>query len=190
MTGLGAGLLLQLGLALAAVIAALAATASQRSRITGLLCTLVSATGFTTGIAAMAGGRGGLTVALALPMDPLTLAPDRLGGLFMVVVSGVGILVSLYRMASARGPEASRTAWAAFPVFLVGMQLVPAAADSVSFLLVWEVMTLGSIVLLLADHASRAAVASAAIWYSAMSQLSFFFVLGGFAVLAAASGGT
>ncbi|WP_198416973.1 proton-conducting transporter membrane subunit [Cryobacterium sp. TMS1-13-1] len=189
-TGIGAGLLLQLGLGALAVVTALLAAPSLRSRAGGILCTLIAVTGFVTGLAAMLGSTGGLLIPLALPMDPLLLAPDRLGGLFMLIVSGVGILVSLYSMSSTSGPDASRTAWVAMPVFLVGMQLVPAATDSVSFLLAWEVMTLGSAVLLLADHASRASVASAGIWYSAMSQLSFFFILAGFAVLAAASGGT
>ncbi|MDJ0339511.1 proton-conducting transporter membrane subunit [Cryobacterium sp. PH31-O1] len=190
MTGIGAGLLLQLFLGALAVASALLAAPSLRSRAGGILCTLIAVTGFVTGLSALLGATGGLLIPIALPMDPLRLAPDRLGGLFMLIVSGVGILVSLYSMSSTRGPDASRTAWVAMPVFLVGMQLVPAATDSVSFLLAWEIMTLGSTVLLLADHASRATVASAGIWYSAMSQLSFFFILAGFAVLAAASGGT
>ncbi|TFD73896.1 hydrogenase 4 subunit B [Cryobacterium gelidum] len=189
-TGLEAGLLLQLGLGALAVLTALTAAPFLRSRAVGILCTLIAVTGFLTGLVAMLGGTGGLRISIALPMDPLLLAPDRLGGLFMLIVSGVGILVSLYSMSSTHGPDASRTAWVAMPVFLVGMQLVPAATDSVSFLLALEIMTLGSTVLLLADHASRATVASAGIWYSAMSQLSFFFILAGFAVLAAASGGT
>ena len=188
--GLEAGLLLQLGLGALAVLTALTAAPSLRSRAVGILCTLIAVTGFLTGLGAMLGATGGLRISIALPLDPLLLAPDRLGGLFMLIVSGVGILVSLYSMSSTHGPDASRTAWVAMPVFLVGMQLVPAATDSVSFLLAWEIMTLGSTVLLLADHASRATVASAGIWYSAMSQLSFFFILAGFAVLAAATGGT
>lgn len=190
MTGIGAGLLVQMAMAAVAVVAALSAPASWRSRISGVACSLVGAAGLVTGLAAMAGSQGGLTIPVALPMDELTLSPDRLGGLFMAVVSGVGILVSLYGMRSARGPEASRTSWAALAVFLVGMQLVPAAADAVSFLLAWEFMTIGSTVLLLADHAIRRPAASAGIWYSAMSQLSFFFIVAGFAVLAAAAGGT
>lgn len=190
MTEIGVGVLLQLGLGALAVLSALTAPPSLRSRAGGILCTLTAGTGFLTGIAALLGSTGGLLIAVALPMDPLLLAPDRFGGLFMLIVSGVGILVSIYSMSSTRGPDASRTAWVAMPVFLVGMQLVPAATDSVSFLLAWEIMTLGSTVLLLADHASRAPVASAGIWYSAMSQLSFFFILAGFAVLSTASGGT
>ncbi|TDW29057.1 proton-conducting transporter membrane subunit [Cryobacterium psychrophilum] len=190
MTNLGAGLILQLVLAAVAMLTALTIAPSLRATVTGSLSALLALAGLTTGALAMTGATGGILIPLALPMDALILAPDRLGGLFMVVVSVVGLLVSIYGIGSATGPATSRTAWAALPIFLLGMQLVPAATDSVSFLLAWEIMTLGSTVLLLADHASRASVASAGIWYSAMSQLSFFLVLAGFAVLAAATGGT
>ena len=191
MSPIAAGLLLQLTLAAVAVIIALLVTPAWRSRTVGLAGAALATVGLSTGLVAMTGATGTLTIPVALPMDALSLSPDRLGGLFMAVVSAVGLLVSLFGMSSARrGPEGSRTAWAAMPIFLVGMQLVPAAADSVSFLLAWEIMTLGSTVLLLADHAARASVSSAGIWYSAMSQLSFFFILAGFGVLAAATGGT
>ncbi|PYI64611.1 hydrogenase 4 subunit B [Arthrobacter livingstonensis] len=190
MMGIGAGLLVQLVVALMAVIVAVVVPALWRARLGGPLCVLVSAAGCVTGVLAMSGELGGLVVPLALPVDALQFSPDRLGGLFMVVVSGVGVLVSLYGMGSVRGPGASRTSWAALPVFLVGMQLVSASADTLSFLLAWEVMTLASTVLLLANHSNRATVASATIWYSVMSQLSFFFILAGFAVLAAVSGST
>jgi len=190
MSAMGAGLILQLVLAAVAVTAALTVAPAWRARTTGVLSALLAVAGLLTGAVAMTGATGGILIPVALPMDPLILAPDRLGGLFMVIVSFVGVLVSVFGISSAQGPATSRTAWAALPIFLVGMQLVPAATDSVSFLLAWEIMTLGSTVLLLADHAARVSVASAGIWYSAMSQLSFFFVLAGFAVLAGASGGT
>ncbi|TFB86409.1 hydrogenase 4 subunit B [Cryobacterium algoricola] len=190
MNAVQSGLVVQALLALAAVATGLLLPIAWRSRVTGALCALLGVAGIVTGAAALGGTTGALTIPLALPIDPLVLSPDRLGGLFMIVVSAVGALVSLFGIGSARGAEASRTSWAAMAVFLCGMQLVPAATDVVSFLLLWEIMTLGSTVLLLADHATRSTVFSAAIWYSAMSQLSFFFVLAGFGVLVAATGGT
>ena len=48
----------------------------------------------------------------------------------------------------------------------------------------------GSTALLLADHASREPVRRSTVWYSVMTHLSFLFLLAGFGVLAAASGGT
>jgi hydrogenase-4 component B len=189
-TAVATGLTVQLLVAAVAVLVTVAVPRTLRGVTGGLSCAAVSLTGAVTGAMAMAGGVGAIVIPTALRLDPVTLAPDRLGGLFMLVVSVVGVLISVYGMGYARGPSASRTGWAALAVFLLGMQLVPAAADAVSFLLGWEVMALGSTVLLLADHVQRPAVRSAALWYAAMTQLSFLLLLAGFSVLATASGGT
>ncbi|TFD26823.1 proton-conducting transporter membrane subunit [Cryobacterium cryoconiti] len=190
MTALEAGLLGQLLLLVLAVAAALLTPTRWRSRVSGTVCTLLATAGVVTGAIALSGGTGSLTIPTALPLDPLVLSPDKLGGLVMIVVSAVGALAALFGIGSARVASASRTAWLSMAVFLFGMQLVPAATDVVSFLLLWEIMTLGSTALLLAHHATRGTVASALVWYSAMSQLSFFFVLAGFAMLAGLAGGT
>jgi formate hydrogenlyase subunit 3/multisubunit Na+/H+ antiporter MnhD subunit len=177
-------------LAAFAVLAAVTVPPVRRAFVGGATCALLSAAGLFTGAVAMAGQTGSLEIPMALPLDPVTLAPDRLGGLFILVASAVGVLVSVYGIGYVSGPSASRTSWAAMATFLVGMQLVPAAADVVSFLLAWEVMALASTALLLADHARRPQVRSAALWYAVMTHLSFLLLLAGFAVLAAASGGT
>jgi hydrogenase-4 component B len=190
MTAVTAGLLAQLALALITATLAFSVPARIRSSASGTFGALTSAAGVVTGALMLSGSRGSITIPLALPVEPLTLASSRLGGLFMLLVSIVGILVSVYGIGYAHGATASRTSWASLAFFLVGMQLVPAATDSVSFLLMWETMALGSTMLLLAEHAHRHQVSSATIWYSAMSQLSFLLILGGFTVLAAAAGST
>lgn len=188
MTPLSYGLVAQLALAAVAMAAALLPRERIRSALSGGASAAMGATGVITGVLAMTGGRGRLVVPIALPLDPLTFEPDRLGGLFIVLASGVGVSVALYGIVSVHGASASRTAWSALAVFLMGMQFVPAAADAVSFLLMWEAMALGSTVLLLADHATSSRVSSATLWYAVMSQLSFLFILAGFAVLAAVAG--
>lgn len=190
MTAIALGLVAQLGLTLAAAVIAFSVPPRARSILSGIFCALTSAAGLLTGALALAGWRGDLHIPLALSMDPVVLAPTRLGGLFMLVASIVGILVSIYGIGYAHGAAASRKSWAALAVFLVGMQLVPAAADAMSFLLMWELMALGSTVLLLTEHARRREVGSAVVWYSAMSQLSFLLILAGFAVLATGAGST
>jgi len=189
-TSVEAGLLAQLMLAVAAVGTILTVPSSARAVAGGISCALVCVAGGITGALAMGGASGSLVVPMALPVDPVTLAPDRLGGLFMLVASAVGVLVSIYGISYVSGPAASRTCWASMAVFLVGMQMVPAAADGVSFLLAWEVMAVASTALLLADHARRPEVRSAGLWYAVMTHLSFLLLLAGFAVLAAESGGT
>lgn len=188
------GLIVQLALTVAAVLSALLPHPRLRSVVTGTTAGLLGLSGVVTGLMALLGGRGQLELPVALPvnlpLDTLVLSPDALGGIFMAVAGGVGALAAVYGIGYAHGAASSRTGWTAFVVFLLGMQMVPAAADSVSFLLAWEVMALASSVLLLSDHTVRPQVRSAAVWYAGMTHLSFVFLLAGFAVLASSAGGT
>lgn len=189
------GLLAQLLLAAVAILAAVVAPVRLRNLCAGGILVAGGVTAAATGAAALLGGTGvGIRIPVALPLtaplEPLLLAPDRLGGLFMALAGTVVALAALFAVGYAHGPAASRTGWTAFAVFAVGMQLVPAAADAVTFLLAWELMAGGSTVLLLADHAAREPVRRATLWYSVMTHLSFLFLLSGFGVLAAAAGGT
>ena len=52
-----------------------------------------------------------LPLPLALPLEPLVLAPDRLGGLFMALAGVVVSLAALFGIGYASGPAASRTGW-------------------------------------------------------------------------------
>lgn len=189
MTLVEAGLLGQLGLGAVAALLAVVVPERARTLTSGLACVVLALAGAVTGGLALAGDRGDLTLSTALPQVSLTLGPDRLGGVFILVVSVVGVLVSVFGIGYATGPAASRTGWASLALFLLGMQLVPAADDVVSFLLAWELMALASTVLVLAEQTRRPAVRSAALWYAVMTHLSFLALLAGFAVLAAQAGG-
>ena len=190
-----AGLLAQLVLAALAIVAAVVVPARLRSVASGAAVASAALAAVVTGVAALLGAAApGLRIPVALPMaaplDPLVLAPDRLGGLFMALAGVVVALAALFGIGYAHGPAASRTGWTAFATFGIGMQLVPAAADAISFLLAWELMAAGSTALLLADHAAREPVRRATVWYSVMTHVSFLLLLAGFGVLAAAAGGT
>ncbi|MGB7964554.1 MAG: proton-conducting transporter membrane subunit [Propionicimonas sp.] len=195
LTVVDAGLLAQLLLGALAILAAVVAPARVRNGCAGGALVAAGIGAAVTGTAALLGVVGvGLQLPVALPLaaplEPLLLAPDRLGGLFMALAGVVVALAALFGIGYAHGPAASRTGWTGFAVFAVGMQLVPAATDAITFLLAWELMAGGSTVLLLADHASREPVRRAAVWYSVMTHLSFLLLLAGFGVLAAAAGGT
>jgi len=190
MTSISWGLLAQFALAAVAMALALVPGERARSVLGGGANAAMGVAGVVTGVLAMTGTTGGLQFSVAVPTEPLTFVPDRLGGLFIVLASAVGVLVSVYGSASVHGASASRTAWFALPLFLLGMQLVPAASDAISFLLAWEAMALGSTILLLAEHASSSRVSSATVWYAVMSQVSFLLILAGLAVLSAAADGT
>ncbi|HEX2806702.1 MAG TPA: proton-conducting transporter membrane subunit, partial [Kineosporiaceae bacterium] len=190
MNAVQAGLFAQGLLTLAAWVAALAAPARARNVLAGAACTALGVAGAVTGGLALAGRTGRIAVDWVLPLGALVVAPDRLGGFFMLLAGGVGALVSVYAIGYVKGPAASRTAWVALAAFLAGMQLVPAAADVVALLFAWEVMALSSTVLVLTDHARRPEVGSAALWYAVMTHLSLVLILAGLATLAAATGGT
>jgi formate hydrogenlyase subunit 3/multisubunit Na+/H+ antiporter MnhD subunit len=190
-----AGLLGQLGFAAVAVVAAVLLTGRARNVFAGMAVMGSGISAIVAGGAALLGLPGaGLQVPVALPLvaglDPLVLAPDRLGGFFMALAGVVITLSALFGIGYAHGPAASRTGWTAFAAFAVGVQLVPAAGDAISFLLAWEVMAIGSTVLLLAEHATREKVRAATIWYAVMTHASFLLLLAGFGVLSAAAGGT
>lgn len=178
-----------------AVVAAVVLRGRARTVIAGLAVMAVGIFAVVAGVAALTGLAGtGLAIPISLPLvgglDPLLLAPDRLGG-FFVMLAGVVIAISaVFGIGYAHGPAASRTGWTGFAVFAVGVTLVPAAADALSFLLAWELMAIGSTVLLLADHAVRPSVRTATMWYAVMTQLSFLLIVAGFGVLIAAAGGT
>ena len=190
-----AGLIAQLLLGALAILGALVVPARLRNIVAGAVVVAAGIAAAVTGVAALLGVVGvGLqipvTLPLVLPLEPLMLAPDRLGGLFMALAGVVVALAALFGIGYAHGAAASRTGWTAFAVFAIGMQLVPAATDAITFLLAWELMAGGSTVLLLADHATREPVRGATVWYSVMTHLSFLFLLAGFGVLIAAAGGT
>lgn len=190
-----AGLLAQLAVGGLAVVAAVLAPPRARNLAAGGALVATGLAGAVTGVAALLGVEaGGVPVPVALPLtaplDALVLAPDALGGLFMALAGVVVALAALFGIGYAHGAAASRTGWTAFAVFAVGLQLVPAAADAISFLLAWELMALGSTVLLLAEHAARGPVRRATLWYAVMTHLSFLLLLAGFGVLVAAGGST
>jgi len=182
------GLIAQACFAATAVLAAIALPRGARNLGTGVATAAVGLAGVATGVLALNGHGGTIALPVALPVGHLALAPTPLGGFFMVIAGAVGALAAVYAIGYAHGPSSSRTAWVAFPTFLLAMQLVPAAADAVTFLLMWETMALASTALVLTEHAVHDEVRSAALWYTAMTHLSFVLILLGFAVLASASG--
>ncbi|MDO8732636.1 MAG: proton-conducting transporter membrane subunit [Actinomycetota bacterium] len=185
-----AGLLAQLAFMIMAIALAVLVPARYRARVTGLAVAGIGLAGCVTGVLALTGDQGLVEIPVALPFGPLTLSPTPLGGFFMLVIGAVGAITAVYAIGYVHGPSASRTSWIALAVFMMSMQLVAAAADVVSFLLFWELMAAASTILVLTEHALRPAVRPAAIWYAAMTQLSFFLLLIGFAVLAAQAGST
>lgn len=192
MTLVSVGLVAQLVLAALAVLAGLAIGRPRARSVTaGVLCIGVGLAGSVTGLGALFGPSGAIGFRLPVPgLGDVLFQPSPLGGLFVLVAGAVGAVSALFGIGYAHGPAASRTAWTALALFMLGLQFVPAAADVVGFLLAWEAMALASTVLVLTDHRTSTRARSAGVWYAVMTHLSFLLVLVGFAVLAANTGTT
>ncbi len=201
------GLQAQLALTALAVLLAILTRGPLRNLLAGGACAVLGLAGLASGVAALRGDSvpppgplpagasamatdAGLQLALPLPDLALAFTPTPLGGVFMAIAGGVGAIAAVGGIGYVHGPAASRTGWSAFACFLLGMQLVPAAGDMVAFLLAWETMALASTVLLLADHATRVPVRSAALWYAVLTHLSMASLLAGLGLLAAHAGST
>ncbi|NBM19944.1 proton-conducting transporter membrane subunit, partial [Streptomyces sp. GC420] len=150
--------------------------------------------GGAAGVAVLTGGaRWSAELPGLLPLAGTRLAVDALSGLFMAVAGAVVAAVAVYGIGyagghGAHGP-ASRWAQAVLPLFALTLVLVP-AADSVStFLVLWELMALTSLLLVLAEHRERPQVRTAGVWYAVMTHLGLVLLLVAFALFAARAGG-
>ncbi|MGW4161110.1 proton-conducting transporter transmembrane domain-containing protein [Streptomyces sp. NPDC004788] len=180
--------------------AAGAALPPRARRVVAGLCTAgVGVAGGTAGVAALGGAGWATGLPGLLPLAGAALSVDALSGLFMAVAGAVVAAVALYGIGytaqhgphtadEAHGP-ASRTAQTVLPLFALTLVLVPAAASVSTFLSLWELMALASLLLVLVEHRERAEVRRAGVWYAVMSQLGLVLLLAGLALFAGAAGG-
>jgi hydrogenase-4 component B len=92
--------------------------------------------------------------ALLAPLGGVSLSLDRLGAFFLALVGFTGAPASLYGLAYLKHLDRSaraRVMHAAINLFLLGMCLVPAASNTVSLLLGWELMAVASYLLVVGD---------------------------------------
>ncbi|MFJ8383995.1 proton-conducting transporter membrane subunit [Streptomyces sp. NPDC094438] len=118
---------------------------------------------------------------------------DPLSGLFMAVAGAVIAAVAVYGIGytlhgSSYGP-ASRGVQTVLPLFALTLILVPAASSVSTFLLLWKLMALTSLLLVLAEHQERASVRVAGLWYAVLTHLGLVLLLAGLALFAARAGG-
>jgi formate hydrogenlyase subunit 3/multisubunit Na+/H+ antiporter MnhD subunit len=124
-----------------------------------------------------------------LPITGVTMALDPLGAIFVVITSVVAIASTLYWLGYASHGLSSRTASAAMPVFVTSMLLVPAAGSVATFMWLWEVMALSSLLLVLVDQRRREETRSAAQWYAVMTHAGAAAILLALVMIAGHGGG-
>ena len=161
-----------------------------------------------TAVGAASGSVAGLVIALAVLAtgdrfelvrpDMIAVAGgiaiqlDSLGALFLALVCSVGLFAAIYGFtytADYDGRRSLRFFGLMFNAFLLGMSLVPCAANVFTFLFAWELMAVASYFLVMTEHESSDARA-AGLWYAAMTHFGFVLLLPMFLIMAPAAGAT
>jgi formate hydrogenlyase subunit 3/multisubunit Na+/H+ antiporter MnhD subunit len=123
-----------------------------------------------------------------LPLTGVTIVLGPLGAVFVIVTAMVAFAATIYWLGYASHGLSSRTSSAALPLFVTTMLLVPAAGSVATFLVLWELMALSSLVLVLVDHRQREEARSAAQWYAVMTHVGAAAILLALLLLSAHSG--
>jgi hydrogenase-4 component B len=127
------------------------------------------------------GGAGTLRLAWLVPLGGLELTLDPLGGLFLGLIGFAAVPVSVYAMGYPDGDGRGRFAYV---VFVVSMCLVPLAANAMTFVIAWELMSLASYFLVLHDRESEESIRAAWI-YAVMTHAGLACLLAGMLLLGA-----
>ena len=174
----GAALASATALTAGAMGAALLPRARSRVIAVGMLTAAAAAAGMVAATATLAGeARLDVSIPWLLPFGGLHFGLDALGAVFVVAAGLVGVAASVYGIGYAGHGVESRPVQLAFPLFVWTLLLVPAAASVATFLVMWELMALASLVLVVAEHRHNPDAVSAAQWYGAMTHLGLAAIL-------------
>jgi len=190
-----------------------------RHVVGGSVTALVGAGGVLAGLGGLVGPVWTRVAPGLLPLGDARLSVDALSGVFLLLIGGVAIAAGVYgigytapggrhahdpglhtaapdaahgtpdAVAHQPAPAASRTTQATVPLFVAAMLLVPAAASVTTFLVLWELMALTSLVLVLTEHRLRASVREAGLWYGGMTHAGLVAIMTGLVLLASGVGG-
>ena len=122
-----------------------------------------------------------LTASLASSIPLLTFAIrlDALAGLFLLVISLVGLAAAIYAIGYVRhlyGRVSVPILGALFNAFLCAMTLVVIADNGLFFLIAWEMMSLISYLLVVTEHA-KPDVRHAGFFYLVMTHIGTAFIV-------------
>jgi hydrogenase-4 component B len=186
----GAGLAGVAGLAAAGLVAGTVLPRPARVAAVGVCTAGVGAAALVAGVAGLTGTRWSAYLPGLLPLAGVRLQVDALSALFMAVAGGVILAAGIYGIGYGAGHGlASRGVQGVLPLFAASLVLVPAAASVSSFLVLWELMAVSSLLLVLAEHRHRAEVRRAGVWYAVMTHLGLVALLIGLVLFAAGAGG-
>jgi hydrogenase-4 component B len=121
--------------------------------------------------------------------DGLVFRLDTLGAFFLAVVGLVGLPCGIYGAGYSKayeGRHSVRFLGAMLNLFLLTMSLVPCAANVLTFLLMWEGMSLTSYFLVMTETDEPDTLRAGG-WYLAMTHGGLALILGAFLLLVAAA---
>jgi hydrogenase-4 component B len=145
------------------------------------LVVLISIAALGLGSYGVAGGAVTLRLGWLVPLGGLELTLDPLGGLFLALIGFAAVPASVYAMGY---PDAGGRGRFAYVVFVVSMCLVPLAANVMTFVIAWELMSLASYFLVLHDRESAESIRAAWI-YAVMTHAGLACLLAGMLLLGA-----
>jgi hydrogenase-4 component B len=163
------------------------------ARILGHTLALLGAIGaLGLGVAGLAGGTLNLNIPQILPVisGGVAFGADRLSAFFVVVIAVGAIPSALYATGYTRDYECRHSLagmGAAFNIFIAAMVLVPLARNVLTFLILWEAMSLASYFLVMTEHEHRE-TRQAGWVYFVMAHAGFACLLVGFLLLAHLTG--
>ena len=114
-----------------------------------------------------------------------SLSLDRLGAFFLLIVSLLMVAVSIFSagyLRSRQGRFGTGTVGFLFIWFVLSIVLLPMCGNAVLFLVLWEVMSLTSFLLVMADGRDRRSVTSA-LTYAVMTHAGTALIMVGFILL-------
>ena len=125
-----------------------------------------------------------LVLPMGLPWLGAHLNVDMLSAFFLLILGLGGGVISIFAIGYGRHEHAPLRVLPFYPPFLGAMALVVLAADAFTFLLCWEVMSLLSWALVLADHRQEATQKAGYVYltmagFGTMSLLLAFGLLAG-----------
>lgn len=173
-----------------AVIAALAiGDPRRRTLMTGGFTAACGLGGFLAAVGVLTTGRPvKAEFPQLLPFAGLSFRLDPLGAVFVLAAGGVVTASAVYGIGYTRDHLSGRAFQALVPAFALTLLLVPAADSMSTFLLLWELMAVTSLLLVLAEQSRSTQAREAAMWYGVMTHLGFIALLLMFSLLASHAG--
>jgi hydrogenase-4 component B len=145
-----------------------------------------SVAGLALGVLVIASGIPlAFTSARLLPLTGVALRLDGLGAFFLVVVGLVGCASAIYAFgysAQYAGRYSLRLVGVMFNLLLLALSLQVMADNALTFLVLWEAMSLTAYWLVLTEH-DRPGTVRASVWYFAMMHVGFAALVAMFLVL-------